>query len=321
MFSKTRVAVLRGGPSSEYEVSIKTGASILSAIPESHHPIDIFIDKSGHWHLHGRREAPERILNKIDVVWNALHGEYGEDGSIQHLLEMHHIPFIGSPRYPTLLAMNKALAKNMVANEGIQTPYFKFYRKEDIDDYNVLADELYRTFPQPLVIKPVSKGSSLCVSVAETLEGITYALELAFQDSDAIIVEEYIPGTEAICGIIEGYRGDNLYTLLPVEVQLAPESLFLDYYGKHSGNASFRAPGNFSASLKRELQQTAIKIHELLGLRHFSSTDFIVHPTRGVYFLETDSVPVLGEQSAFKAGLTSVGGSMEHFVEHMLTLA
>lgn len=321
MFSKTRVAVLRGGPSSEYEVSLKTGATVLGNLPDSCHGLDIFIDRKGDWHLQGRREDPHTILGKVDVVFNALHGEYGEDGKLQQLLEMHHVPFAGSRRFPSMLAMHKGLAKQSVSKEGIRTPYFKIVRREEAPDLYVLASTLYRSFPQPSVVKPVAKGSSLGVSVARMPEDIHYALELAFQNSDAVIIEEYVEGAEAVCAVLEGYRGEELYTFLPVQVVLPSGSSFLDYHGKHSGGASYLAPGKFSPETKAQLQEAAKAVHNLLGLRHYSSSDFIVHPKRGIYFLETDSLPTLTPASPLGAALAAVGGSIGDFLDHLIKLA
>lgn len=313
--------MLRGGPSSEYEVSLKTGASVSSSLPEKYHPLDVFIDRGGTWHLHGRAEEPHSILNKVDVVWNAMHGEYGEDGEVSRLLTALGLPYVGSEHYPSLLAMNKVLAKQIVQQNGIKTPYAKVIRIEDASDISSVAMGIYREFPQPAIIKPALSGSSIGVSVADSPEGIAYALELAFQSSDAVIVEEFIEGTEVVCGVVDGYRGYSLYSLLPMEIKPAPEMRFLDYHGRHSDEVEIRAPRNLSRETKEELQETAKEIHRILGLRHFSTTDFIVHPKHGVFFLETDSLPSLTQNSPFVRGLGAIGSTLEHFIDHTLTLA
>lgn len=321
MFSKTRVAVLRGGPSSEYDVSLQTGAAVLAHLPPEYHALDVFIDRAGNWHLHGKKEDPHKILGKVDVVLNALHGEYGEDGQVQHLLETHRIPFSGSGRLASAFAMQKQLAKQMLAKEGIKTPYFKVLRREAAPNLDVLAAELYRSFPQPSVVKPVGKGSSLGVSVARVPEELAYALELAFQNSDSVLVEEYVAGAEAVCTVIEGFRGQKQYTLLPVEVVLPLGSSFLDYHGRYSGGSRFESPGNFSADVKQELERTALLAHTLLGLRHYSSSEFIVHPKRGIYFIEVDSLPPILPHSPLAAALTAIGGTLKEFLGHLLRLS
>jgi len=320
MFTKTRVAVLRGGPSSEYETSLRTGATVLAHLPDAYHGLDVFVDKKGNWHLHGKREDPHKVLGKVDVVLNALHGEYGEDGNLQNLLDAHGVPFTGPKQFSAALAMNKRLAKDILAKEGIRTPYAVLLRKERVSNPTETASELYRTFPMPAVIKPVARGSSLGVSIARTAEEIAYALSLALELSDSVLIEEYIEGPEIVCGIIEGYRGEDLYTLLPVQVVLPPGSTFFDYHTKYSAGATYSIP-SVSPDTRTELQSMAADIHRLLGLRHYSSMDFIVHPRRGTYFLEADALPPLCDGSPFHAAVKGVGGTLPHFLEHLISLA
>ena len=106
-----RIGVLRGGPSSEYEVSLKTGANVLKALSETHRPLDIFISKDGKWHREGVERTPDHALLGVDVVFNALHGEYGEDGKVQQILQQLGIPYTGSDSIASALAMNKVLSK------------------------------------------------------------------------------------------------------------------------------------------------------------------------------------------------------------------
>lgn len=318
---KTRVAVLRGGPSSEYDVSLQTGATVLANLPEHYHPLDVFINRDGEWHLHGKREEPHRILQKVDAVWNALHGEYGEDGAVQHLLMEHRIPFSGSTRLAAALATNKTLAKQILGKHGIKTPYFRVLRREDVGDFYSVGRELYRTFPQPSVVKPVARGSSVGTSLVRTPEEIAYALDLAFFCGDTILVEEYIEGTEVVGGVIEGFRGAAFYQLLPAETVLPDDTAFLDYRARMSGAASFRAPAGVSSKEREKIQELSEITHRLLGLRHYSTADFIVHPKRGIYFLEIDALPQLSPQTPFAVALHAVGTTLPQFLDHVLTLS
>src|SRR4051812_28058000 len=105
--SSLRIGVLRGGPSPEYDASLKTGGHVLKYLNETHKPLDIFISKDGTWHVQGIERKPERILKQVDVVWNALHGLYGEDGGVQEILNHHGVPYTGSDRMASAVAMNK----------------------------------------------------------------------------------------------------------------------------------------------------------------------------------------------------------------------
>ncbi len=146
--TKTKVGVLRGGPSSEYEVSLNTGDSVLSSLnPEKYQPVDIFIDKKGVWHVSGIPRDPRKALAGIDIVFNALHGEYGEDGKVQTILESLGVPYTGSSVVPSAIAMNKATTKETLAKFGVKLAHHKVIRRDD-----PLADnpyELFKIIPMP----------------------------------------------------------------------------------------------------------------------------------------------------------------------------
>src|SRR3989344_7062342 len=171
---KVHVGVLRGGPSSEYEVSLKTGGQVLKHLPDKYHSHDILITKDGLWHMAGVPRDPESILKHLDVVFNALHGEYGEDGKVQSILESHNKCYTGSRSLPSAMAMNKELTKKWFKKEGIKTPLSTVVERGE--DIKKRAVHLFKTFPQPSIIKPISHGSSFGISVAHTIPEITLAL-------------------------------------------------------------------------------------------------------------------------------------------------
>ena len=318
---KTRVGVLRGGPSSEYEISLKSGAAVLKNLPETYSGIDIFIDRGGVWHLHGTPREPHRALAQVDVVWNALHGEYGEDGGVQELLDTYALPYTGSGRFASAMAMNKAAAKGMLAEHGVKTPYYRLLRREEAVSIRRLASALHRSFPQPCMVKPLAKGSSVGMAVAGTLSELIDALDNGFSASDTLLIEEFISGKEATCAVVDDFRGEQLYALLPIEIVPPKESPFFDYYAKYSGKSQEICPGNFSPKEKSALQKLSKMVHAALGLRHYSRTDFIVHPRRGIYFLEVNTLPGLTEESLLPKALSAIGCSLPQFLEHVLSLA
>ena len=129
--SSLRIGVLRGGPSSEYDVSLQSGAHVLKHLSETHKPVDIFISRDGAWHVGGVEKSPERILKHMDVVFNALHGTFGEDSKVQDLLNSHDIPYTGSDKLPSAIAMNKWLTKERLKLVGIKTPVAVLIRADD----------------------------------------------------------------------------------------------------------------------------------------------------------------------------------------------
>ncbi|MSR78743.1 MAG: ATP-grasp domain-containing protein [Candidatus Taylorbacteria bacterium] len=316
---KIRVGVLRGGPSREHEVSIKTGSHVMKNLPDKYLPVDIFVDKDGVWHVAGVAQNPDKALRKVDVIWNALHGEYGEDGTVQNLLVTFKVPFTGSDRVSSALTMHKTHAKNVLKRHGIKTPYHKIIKKSDTTETTIL--DLFNTAPNPSIVKPVNMGSSIGVSVATTLLELRLAIEKGFSVSPTLIVEEYIQGREATCGIIDNFRGEDAYILMPVEVENKKESRFFDYDSKYVSKSRLHHPGRFSAMEKEAIQKATRLAHTVLGLRHYSRSDFIVHPKRGIYFLETNSLPGLYADSPFTESLKAVGSSAEEFIGHVLDLA
>src|SRR3989344_5437070 len=161
---QTVVGVLRGGPSREHDVSLRSGATILANLPEERYVVrDIYIDREGNWHDRGRPTAPERILRQIDVALIGLHGEYGEDGEVQKLLERFGVPYAGADSFGSYLAMHKLMSKTRAKEVGLLTPEFRFLEKKE--DAIETAKEIIRTFHQPVVVKPVGWGSSVGVPI------------------------------------------------------------------------------------------------------------------------------------------------------------
>lgn len=316
---KTRVGVLRGGPSPEYDVSLKTGGTILANLPEEYQPIDIFISKEGAWHITGLQKDPYTILKTIDVAVNALHGTYGEDGTVQKLLEHFNIPYTGSDSVASALGMNKIASKKIYKDHSLKTPSFVSIPFENLT--REMIREVYQNRLAPFVVKPSSAGSSVGVYIVDTLPELEEAVIAASRYSPAVLIEEYISGKEATCGVIDGFRGHDHYTLLPIEIRHG-KNLF-DYNSKYSDPASGGAeevcPGNFSNKEAKEIEKMTVQAHKALGLRHYSRSDFIIHPKRGVFILETNTLPGLTEKSLIPKALKAVGSDIKEFLSHLLS--
>jgi len=316
---QTIVGVLRGGPSREHEVSLKTGAAILAALPEERYIArDIYIDRQGVWHDRGRSVAPERVLRQIDVALIGLHGEYGEDGEVQKLLELFGVPYAGANSFGSYLAMHKVMAKARAQEEGLLTPESYFVEREE--DTNDAAAEIIRNFHQPVIVKPVGWGSSVGISIVGGFAPVYDAIERLFADgAPGVLVEELIRGKEATVGVVEGLRGETLYSLPTIEI-IPPEDDFFSYDAKYSGKSREVCPGNFSRVAAEELQRAAKVMHRALGLRHYSRSDFIVTP-KGIYYLETNTLPGLTTESLMPKSLAAVGVTFPDFLSHLVNLA
>jgi D-alanine-D-alanine ligase len=316
----TVVGVLRGGPSREHEVSLRSGHAVMNALPRERYTVrDIFIDKEGVWHERGLRTTPGAILPSIDVAVIALHGEYGEDGEIQKVLEKFGTPYTGSDSFASFVTMHKVMAKEKARTSGIKVPRYTFI--EQLDNIEPVIHEVIRTYPQPVIVKPVRWGSSVGVTAPAGYQPVHQAVTGLFAEgAGGALIEELIRGTEASVGVIENIRGEELYALPAVEIIPAAHEPFFTYGAKYGGQTQEIAPGRFSKPVMTELQDYAKRMHQELGLRHYSRSDFIVSP-KGIYFLETNTLPGLASGSLLPKGLSSVGISITQFLEHVIALA
>ncbi len=328
-----KVGVVRGGPSSEYEVSLKTGGTIISnlngdKLNKKYKAIDILIDKEGVWYKNGLPVTIEQIFNSVDVIFNALHGSYGEDGKIQQVLNQWGIPYTGSGAFASAMGFNKALSKDQFNLLGIKTPkyiLFSAYQK-DIDGplnkycKNKARKVIGRISP-PWIIKPLAGGSSFGIYLCKTFPELVETFQKIVEIKSSILVEEFIEGKEATVGVIENFRDKKFYTLPAIEIRVPKTSDFFDYDAKYNGKSQEICPGNFTREEKKELEELALLIHTGFNLSHYSRSDFIIHPQKGIYTLEVNTLPGLTEESLFPKGLNAVGTDTSDFIDHLLKLA
>jgi D-alanine-D-alanine ligase len=316
---QTIVGVLRGGPSREHEVSLQTGAAMLANLPTERYLVrDIYIDKQGNWHDRGRASTPDRILRQLDAVLIGLHGEYGEDGEVQKLLERFGVPYAGANAFSSYLAMHKLMSKVHAKEAGLLTPEFRHIERKE--DSETIVHEVIRTFSQPVVIKPIGWGSSIGVSVLSGYAPVLAAIEKLFSEgAPGVLVEQYIRGREASVGVIDNFREEKLYALPTTEI-IPPDGDFFSYAAKYSGETREVCPANFSRVMTEELRRAAKIMHRALGLRDYSRSDFIVAP-KGLYYLETNTLPGLTEQSIMPKSMSAVGIPLPEFLSHLVNLA
>lgn len=314
----TVVGVLRGGPSREHEVSLKTGHAILSNLSKERFTTrDIYLDRQGAWHIQGRPVTPDEALRSVDTVIVGLHGEYGEDGEVQKILERFGVPYTGSDSFSSYLAMHKMLAKQKAIEHGVLTPDYVFI--EPGSNVDLVVADIVRRFHQPVVVKAVRWGSSVGVSVVGGYPAIHQAVSEILHEAGGVLVEELVRGREATAGVVEGLRGEKLYALPSVEI-VPPSNDFFSYAAKYSGASQEICPGRFSKEEKAELERLSRVMHEALGLRHYSRSDFIVSP-KGIYYLETNTLPGMTRESLLPKSLAAVGVQFPDFLGHLVDLS
>lgn len=318
---KIRVGILRGGPSLEHEVSLKTGESVLNSLPKKYSAKDIFISKKGEWHFNGKPYHYDQIFKNIDVVFNALHGEYGEDGKVQQLLESYGVPYTGSGVLASAIGMNKVLAKMVFKSVGLKIPIgFEIVLDNNAEG---TAKNIFNKMSPPWVVKYPFGGSSVGVSIARSFAELVLALKKNQSPSftsSKILIEEYIGGREATCGVIDEFRGQKNYALPIVEIIPSAKNSFFDYDAKYGSETKELCPSNFDTRTKKEIEKMAISAHNAIGGRHYSRSDFIVSK-KGIYILEINTLPGLTPQSLLPKALTAVGSSQKELIEHLINLA
>lgn len=316
---RTIVGVLRGGTSSEYGLSLKTGAAMMNALPEDKYDTrDILVDKKGMWHHRGMPATPTKALAQVDVVLNALHGGVGEDGSVQRILERAGVKFAGARAMQSAIALNKIRARGVLKNAGIRMPAGISFTLTDGLNTAEMARLVHASAAPPYIVKPPNEGASAGIRVIPTYVDLPDAIADILDQYGAVLVEEYIRGEDATVGVIDGFRNESLYALPPAHA--IRDGLHLERHHHENGTLNHVAPARFSYVQKESLMDIAKTAHKVLALTHFSRSDFIVSP-RGIYLLEVNTNPGLYPGSSFPTMLGAVGSSVGEFLEHAIQLA
>jgi len=329
--AKPTIAVLRGGPSSEHEVSLNTGEGMLAHMDtERFLPRDVVIRKDGTWTVGGAVCAtPQEALQGVDAVLIGLHGVYGEDGTVQALLDASGVPYAGTTAEASRIGMSKALthaavAKTLVspvtvAPRTIVTPH------EWRTHAQTCAALVTRDVGFPCVVKPAQGGSSVGVTMvrdgtpAEMTRLRDEAISALVAAGEDVVVERYVAGREVTCAVVEGVEGVDIRALPLVEVVLRDDQPFFDYAAKYGGTTREVCPANVDARTARAISDAAIAIHTTLGLRDYSRSDFIISDDGSIVFLEVNTLPGMTPTSFVPQALAAVGISYTDFVTHLIT--
>jgi D-alanine-D-alanine ligase len=296
-----KVAVVMGGPSAEREVSIESGTCVMRALTVLGHDARSL-------------DFDARFVDAIreiepDVVFNALHGPGGEDGTIQGILDWMRVPYTGSGVAACAIAMDKHITKKLLAAEGLPTPAW-----DTFDLAGGTLPLLPGSLNLPLVAKPRNSGSSAGVVIVKTHEAWTKAMIESSSRTPEILAEEFVPGREFSCGVL----GEEA---LPV-VEIVSSDEFYSYDAKYKpGGSRHLIPAPIDHDLTARLQTLALSVHRLIGLRDYSRTDFIVTEQGRPTILEVNALPGLTPQSLLPDEAQHAGISYEALVERLLQYA
>ena len=301
---KKVIALLSGGISSEREVSLKSGQQVFEALDKTKYDIRRYDPKT---------DLPRLVAEagKIDAALIILHGPYGEDGTVQGLLELLDIPYQGAGVLGSALAMNKLAAKHMYEKWHLPVPpYAAVTASQPWDN-----DDLVKNLGLPLVIKPAAAGSSIGMSIVKESRELGPALDKAFDQDSTVIVEAYIDGIEVTGGVL----GNEDCRALPL-IEIIPDQdhLFFDYDAKYTAGVTEEiCPARISAALTKKAQSYSMTAHQALFCKGYSRTDMMV---RGddIFVLETNTIPGMTPTSLFPQAAQAAGISFSQLLDRLI---
>jgi D-alanine-D-alanine ligase len=316
------VAVLGGGRSSEHEVSLASAASIMTGLQEAgHDAVAIEVGRDGVWRREGSEVAivPGRGLEGADVVFPALHGPFGEDGTVQGLLECLDVPYVGAGVLASALCMDKVMFKGLMQRAGIPQVNYRAVRADQLAADRAAVLERLGDLGLPVFVKPARLGSSVGISrVAEQGE-LAVALEAAFAHDPLVIVEAAATGLELECSVIG--NGEPIASQ-PGEILLAAgESGWYDYEAKYTpGGMRLIVPARVPVHLRERVRELAISAFELVGCSGLARVDFFVEGER-VLVNELNTMPGFTSTSVFASLFEAGGLSYAALLDRLLELA
>jgi D-alanine-D-alanine ligase len=295
-FKPLTIAVLLGGPSAEREVSLKTGAAAAKALRSLGHTV----------HEIDPRFAKLALPPRVDVAFLALHGTYGEDGTVQHQLENLGVPYTGCDAESSRVAFDKVLTKHRCLEAGLPTARFMVL--------NSPTAEWPAGWEPPVVLKPVRQGSSVGLQFVERLADWPAALADAFRYDSAVLMEEKIIGRETTVAILDEKA-------LPV-VEIRPKQGAYDYQNKYTvGRTEYLCPAPFDGPLTEHIQAAALGAFRAVGGRDYGRIDIMVHASGVPFVLEVNTLPGMTETSLLPKAAAAAGLTYPELCQRMVDLA
>lgn len=349
---RINVCVLFGGMSPEHEVSLRSAEAILNNMdPEKYNIFPVGITKQGNWILYGGTDysciadgswiqnennrkatiSPIRgqgllsfegdcvVREMIDVVFPALHGENGEDGAVQGLLQLAGIPYVGPHIAASAVAMDKTLTKLVMDDAKIPQAAWKLVRNSELAQrMDTILDEVERRFTFPVFVKPAGTGSSVGVSKATNRETLSVALQNAGKYDEKILVEEFIDGKEVEVAVI-----GNSSAAASVCGEIDAGAEFYDYNAKYVTDTSVAyIPARIPDAVAEQVRELAVQAYRAIGCQGLSRVDFFVtHLDQRVVFNEINTLPGFTSISMYPKLFVASGITFTELVDQLLTLA
>jgi D-alanine-D-alanine ligase len=319
--AKLRVAVLFGGMSSEYDVSLNSAYSVLKNLDKTKYEVvPIGITKKGRWlYFPGDIEllpkdewkehsdcvsvviSPDRshkgifkimndseaVLQKIDVIFPVLHGKNGEDGTIQGLMELSGIAYVGCDTLSSAICLDKAMTHSVLDSLGIKNAKWTSFTVDALRDITATAEKIEADFNYPIFVKPAKTGSSVGINKAHNREELISAIKTAFSHDKKVVVEETIVGKEVECAVM-----GNQSPIASTVGEIVPKSAFYDYEAKYlSGSTDLLIPSSLTKEKESEVKEIAVKAYLGLGCSGLTRVDFFVTDEGEIILNEPNTLP------------------------------
>jgi D-alanine--D-alanine ligase len=295
---RLKIAVLMGGPSEERAVSLRSGAAVVNALTSTGAKV-MSVDV---------REAGFVLSVKADVVFIALHGTFGEDGTLQRMLEEHGIAYTGSGSHASACAFDKIAAKGRFKAAGIPTPKCEVFDRARCDLKRLAA------LGFPLVVKPSRQGSSVGVSIVQEETDLEEACQIAWRYDHHLLAEQFITGRELTVGIFDGRA-------LPV-IEIRPKHDFFTYEAKYTkGQTDYLVPAPLDKSVEGQVKAAALRAHDCLGCRDLSRVDLILGEKNQPFVLEVNTIPGFTETSLVPKAAAAAGIEFRDLCARLVALA
>lgn len=318
-----RIAVIAGGDSGEYQISVKSGTVVAQNIPKDKYQVFLIEIKSNNWLYKDDHQIVYEIdkndfsltidQNKIkfDAVFNAIHGTPGEDGKILAYFEMLGIPFTSTGSISSALTFNKAFCNQVVKNINIVKVANSIHL---FKTQHYTQEEILKQINLPCFVKPNQGGSSVGMSKVNKAEDIMASVERAFEEDEEVIVEEFINGRELTIGAFK-YNGQILS--FPI-TEIISKKEFFDYEAKYNPELNEEiTPASIPISLKEEIEKVSIQLYQSLNLKGVVRFDYI-HSLNGLHFLEVNTVPGLSAESIVPQQVREKGWSISELFDKMI---
>ena len=326
MSSRVRVAVLAGGRSSEHEISVASARSVLEALdPARYETTVVEIDRGGRWQLVAKSHAelpeasaetlpvvagspPAATLGQVDVVLPILHGPFGEDGTVQGLLELADVPYVGAGVAASALCMDKDLFKAVLRDRGIPVA-----RNVTLRD----GDSAEHPFEYPVFVKPARLGSSVGISKVDGPDGLAPAVALARRHDDKVLIEEGVPGVEVECGVL-----GNRDPVASVVGEIVAHADWYDFSAKYDeGGMDLVIPARIPPEADERVRELAVESFVATECEGMARIDFFVRPDGEVIVNEINTIPGFTATSVYAKLFEAAGVPYAELLDRLIELA